>query len=185
MRRDRLPLSRRHQAWLHGVSAALFGTGAAWLAFHHFLQVPGEFGDQPHFLEPWWLKLHGGAAMVFLVLLGTLVRVHIPTGWRSRRNRVSGVGLVSVNLVLVATGWALYYLGSESVRPVLSTVHWGIGIALPLGLLWHARAGLRTRLLAGRRHGADRSAGDVTPPAASAARVRPARAEAPSSAPTV
>ena len=139
MQRDGPSLSRRHQGWLHGVSAALFGTGAAWLVFHHFLQAPGEFGARPHVLEPWWLKLHGGLAMAFLVLLGTLVRGHIPAGWRSRRNRVSGIGLVTVNVVLIATGWALYYLGSESVRPVLGAVHWGIGIILPFGLLWHAR----------------------------------------------
>jgi len=84
--------------------------------------VPAR-GDQPHVLEPWLLKLHGGAAMVFLVLLGTLLRVHIPSGWRSGRNRLSGAGLAGLNLLLIATGWALYHLGSESVRPSLSAVH--------------------------------------------------------------
>lgn len=91
---------------------------------------------------------------------------------------------MSVNLVLIATGWALYYLGSESVRPFLSAVHWGIGIILPFGLLWHARAGLRPRLLPVRRRVADPSAGDGPAPCASAAPVRLAQAGAPSSART-
>jgi len=143
--REGVRLSRRHRAWLHGTSAALFVTGVLWLAFRHFVRVPGEFGPQPHALEPWWLKLHGAAAMAFLILLGTLLRGHIPRGWRLRRNRVSGAGLVSVNAVLIATGWALYYLGSESVRPVVSAVHWGLGLGLPAGLLWHARRGLKSR----------------------------------------
>lgn len=139
-------LSRGHQAWLHAAGAVLFATGAAWLVLHHFLQVRGEFGDEPRALEPWCLRLHGAAAMGFLVLLGTLVRGHLPGGWRSRRNRVSGVGLVSLNLVLIATGWALYYLGGEIVRPLVSVAHWGVGVGLPFGLLWHARRGLATRV---------------------------------------
>jgi hypothetical protein len=145
MGREGVRLSRRHQAWLHAVGAALFATGAAWLVLHHFFQVPGEFGDEPTSFEPWCLRLHGAAAMAFLVLLGTLLRGHIPGGWRSRRNRLSGVGLVTVNGVLIATGWALYYLGGEAVRPILSIVHWGLGAGLPIALLWHARRGLAAR----------------------------------------
>jgi hypothetical protein len=167
MGREGVRLSRRHQAWLHAAAGLLFATGAAWLVLHHFLQVPGEFGDEPTPFEPWCLKLHGAAAMAFLVLLGTLVRGHVPGGWRSGRNRLSGVGLVSANLVLVATGWALYYIGSEAARPILSVVHWGLGAGLPLALLWHARRGLAVRV---RR--ADRAALTPRPRTASARAIR-------------
>lgn len=65
--------------------------------------------------------------MVFLMLLGTLIRGHVPRGWRARRNRPTGVLLVALNMVLIVTGWALYYVASEEARPALSASHWGLG----------------------------------------------------------
>jgi hypothetical protein len=170
MPREGLRLSRRHQAWLHGVAAALFVTGVLWLVFHHYVRVAGEFGDEPHTLEPWWLKLHGAAAMGFLVLFGTVLRGHIPIGWRARRNRTSGSGLVGLNVVLIATGWALYYVAGETARPIVSAIHWGLGLGLPFILLVHARKGLALRLAARRRRRRDvaveKAVGD--PPSAEA-----------------
>jgi hypothetical protein len=170
VRREGLRLSRRHEAWLHGISAALFATGVLWLLFHYFVQVEGEFGASPHALEPWWLKLHGAAAMAFLVLLGTVARDHIPLGWRARRNRSSGAGLVSLVIVLVATGWALYYAGNDSIRGAAGLAHTGLGLGLPLALLVHARRGRATRHAA--RRPPARAAGPQQPTAESSPPVR-------------
>jgi len=146
VRRETPRLSRRHQALLYGVFGLLFLSGALWLLLHHYLRVEGEFGPEPHVLEPLSLKLHGALAMAFLVVLGTLVRGHVQAGWRAHRNRVSGSGLLAANAVLVVTGWALYYLSGETLRALCSTIHWGLGLLLPGAILWHARQGVRSRL---------------------------------------
>ena len=137
-------LTSRHRRWFYSASALLFASGAAWLLFRFVLRRPGEFGDLPHPGEPWSMRVHGGAAMLFLVVLGTLVRSHILHGWRLGRNRFSGVGMVAIMFLLTLTGYALYYAGGERLRPVISVMHWGLGLAVPAALLWHIVLGRRS-----------------------------------------
>ena len=68
----------------------MFATGALWLLFHYFVRVHGEFGDRPHALEIWWLRLHGAAAMLTLLVLGSLVPIHVRRGWHQRKNLLAG-----------------------------------------------------------------------------------------------
>ena len=39
--------------------------------------------------------LHGGTAMLILMLLGALVPVHIERAWRARKNRATGIVMVA------------------------------------------------------------------------------------------
>lgn len=124
----------------------LFGTGALWLVFHYFLQVHGEYGDRPHPLEIWWLRLHGGAAMLVLIVLGSLLPIHIRRGWHQRKNIPAGVTLTTIALVLIASGYALYYFGGEEdARFLISAAHWLIGLTTPLIIIWHIWAGRAQR----------------------------------------
>ena len=137
-------LSVRHQAWIYGTFGVLFVSGALWLLFHHFVQIEGEFGPAMHPLEPWWLKLHGAGAMLFLFLLGTLLLSHMESAWRIGRNIPTGVAFVSFNLILVVSGYMLYYFGGETARPIISIVHWAVGLTAPviIGIhVWRGRAG--------------------------------------------
>ena len=136
-------LTSRHRRWFYGASALIFGSGAAWLLFRFVLRRPGEFEDLPHPGEPWSMRVHGGAAMLFLVMLGTLVRSHILHGWRLGRNRFSGITMIAIMVLLTLTGYGIYYAGGERIRPILSVLHWGIGVALPAALLWHILVGRR------------------------------------------
>lgn len=145
MLREGLRLSRRHRTLLYGCVTALFVTGVLWLVFHYFVRVDGEFGEAQHPLEPWWLKLHGAAAMVFLLILGSLIRGHLRVGWKTRRNRQSGTTLTSACVVLIVTGWALYYVAGESARPWISVAHWGVGLVIPVLVVTHVIFGRRTR----------------------------------------
>jgi len=36
------------------------------------------------------------------------------------------------------SGYLLYYIGGEGTRAIVSVLHWGIGFAAPLLLLWHS-----------------------------------------------
>ena len=122
MRPEGLRLDRVHRHLVYSASVALTATGLLWLLFHYFVRVDGPFGDVAHPLESQWLRLHGAAAMLWLLVLGSLVRGHIRGGWKSRRNRVSGIVATSIAGVLIATGWALYYVSHEGVREwVIST----------------------------------------------------------------
>ena len=66
-------LGKRHEASVHLCVAALVITGLLWLLFHFFVVVQGEFGEQQHPLEAWWLRLHGFAGMGALLLFGSLM----------------------------------------------------------------------------------------------------------------
>jgi hypothetical protein len=83
------------------------------------------------------LRVHGAAAILFLVVFGTLFPIHMRSGWRQKKNRASGGFLVSVLLALIATGWGLYYIGYEALRPAMSFVHTYLGLLLPLIIYLH------------------------------------------------
>jgi small-conductance mechanosensitive channel len=87
--------------------------------------------------------IHGGAAMLALVLLGALIPVHVLRGWRSRRNRLAGAAMVIANVLFVATAVGLYYTGSDTWRPWISDVH--IAVLLPVLIVIHVWTGRRSR----------------------------------------
>lgn len=143
MQRETVRLTRAHRWTVIAVAGAVLATGVLWLVFHYFVRVAGEFGDAPHPLESWWLQLHGAAAMASLLVLGSLVRGHIINGWKAGRHRLSGGVVAAVAATLVASGWALYYVGSEDVRPLISVAHWVVGVSGALALPLHIRLARR------------------------------------------
>ncbi len=122
---------------LYIVGAGVWLTGGLWLLYHYFLVRQGEFGPMANPLEPWWLKLHGAFAFAAIWLFGLLWGVHITKAWPHRHRRWSGGALTGVFLLLIVSGYLLYYIGDDKVRPVVSILHWGIGLACPLFLLFH------------------------------------------------
>ena len=145
MRRNAFRLSARHQFWLHGTIALLFLSGVLWLVFHQYLRAHGDFGETANPAEPWFLKAHGAGAMLFLLLLGTVLPGHVRRAWHARRNRFTGAVFLGVNGLLIITGYGLYYFGGEKLRPVVSALHWIVGLLFPLVLIWHIRAGRKLR----------------------------------------
>lgn len=140
-RGDTVRLGPWHQGFVYGVTAALVVSGIAWIVLHYFFAREGEYGPTIHPAEPWMLKLHGAAAMAGLVIYGSLLPVHIRRAWAIRRNIFLGIGLVLFMLALTVTGYLLYYAGDEETRPVISAVHWIIGLVVPAVLLWHVLSG--------------------------------------------
>lgn len=140
-RPDTIRLGRWHQAAVYGATAVLSVSGIVWIVLHYFFVLPGEFGPTPHPGEPWMLKLHGAGAMAGLIVYGSLLPVHMRRAWALRRNIFLGIGLVVIMLALTVTGYLLYYAGSEETRPVISAVHWVIGLGVPALLTWHVVSG--------------------------------------------
>ena len=146
MRNDALRLSARHRAWFYGAFAALWVSGVAWLALHWWV-ARHDADAMPDSSEPWLLNVHGAAAMLALILFGTLIPLHVRPGWRARRNRRTGATMVGVAGALMVTGYGLYYAGGESLRTLTRYVHDGVGTALPLVVAWHVWRGRRSRTL--------------------------------------
>lgn len=126
---------------LYSIVAVLFVTGVAWIALDRAVWPE---------TSTYLLRLHGGAAMVMLVLLGALLPLHMRIAWRRRRNRASGLVMVVANAVLVVTAFGLYYTGSETLRHWTSELHIVIGLALPLLVAGHVIVGHRSRRAAAR-----------------------------------
>lgn len=140
-----LPLPIRfpkpHKRALYGVFALLWLSGALWLGFHYFLQVPGEFGVSANPLEVWWLRLHGLTGFMMLVAIGSVLPIHTRRAWHLHKNRGSGSAMHAALLWLSLTGYALYYFASDANEAWLPLLHWVVGLVLPLQLIWHIRCG--------------------------------------------
>ena len=141
-----LRLERWHRRAIYLSAALLLVSGAAWLLLRYFMRPVGEFGQLPHPVEPWAMKLHGGAAMLMLFFLGSLLNTHIRRAIKSDRNLVTGWGMIGVVLLLVATGFGLYYIAGDSDRPLWSAIHWIIGLGASVLFLLHIIIGHRSRL---------------------------------------
>ncbi len=145
-------LSQRHERWLHAIGLLVFLSGIGWLADHYLFAGSEDFGDAHAPSEPLWLRLHGAAAMAGLVVFGSLLPGHIARAWRVRGNFRSGLLMLSLVVLLVVTGYGLYYAGDEETRPWISIVHWLAGTLAAAGLVLHVRFGKRwiqRRLLVG------------------------------------
>jgi branched-subunit amino acid transport protein len=130
-------LGARREALVWTVLGVVWASGVAWLVVRYGLRARGEFGELPHPLEPWWMRVHGAAAMAALWLGGLLWAVHVLPAWRAHR-RISGIVLGVILATLAASGYLLYYLGDEGARSSVALVHWIVGLAVPLPFLVHA-----------------------------------------------
>lgn len=128
---------------LYTAFAALVLTGAGWLLADWQKDAAGD--------ELWqqiaanMLMVHGGTAMLTLLLLGALIPVHLRRSWRSGKNLASGSIMAAFNAVLIVTAFGLYYLGSDAVRPWMSWIHLGSGFILGLVFPLHIWLGRRER----------------------------------------
>jgi hypothetical protein len=149
MRKRPFQLSPRHKHALYGVSSALFVSGALWWMIDY-----GSSHIQPRQLlaesiKPWLLKLHGAAAMVFLVVLGSLWPNHIRRAWSGGLNRRSGAILLAWIGGLSTSGYGLYYLGGEASREWTAWLHNWLGFSSIAILIAHiavGRKGVKTWL---------------------------------------
>ncbi len=121
--------------------SVLFLSGALWLLTDRLNQLSsGQLWSR---MSTSLLMLHGAGAMVMLVLFGGLIPFHVRVGWRRKRNRTTGTVMLAANAALVVTAFGLYYAGAEPVRNWASTVHTGVGLALPALLAVHVVRGRR------------------------------------------
>ena len=147
MQRSTFRLNRPFKALVYLSFGVLLLTGAWWMYEQSHLDDL-YLVTLPRLL----MKIHGGAAMLALLVLGALT-VHIRRGWKAHKNRLSGAVLIAVNVFLIVTGYGLYYAGGEALREWLSCWHAWIGLGSGVLLPAHVLAGrLIIRALHRRRH---------------------------------
>lgn len=130
-------LGRRRRMALYLIGVGVWLTGGVWLLFHYFLGKQGDFGPVENPLTPWWLRLHGAFGFAAIWIFGLLWSAHITVTWPRRRHRLSGGILTGVFLLLIVSGYLLYYVGDDAARPVISVLHWSIGLVCPAFLVFH------------------------------------------------
>jgi cytochrome c biogenesis protein CcdA len=128
---------------LYAAIGVLFLTGLAWLGADQMKD--GARSELWQVTASYLLMIHGGAAMLTLMLIGALVPLHILRCWRAGKNRITGTAMVIFNTVLIATSLGLYYAGSDQLRPWMSRLHIGFGLALPALIAVHLVLGKRSR----------------------------------------
>jgi hypothetical protein len=134
-----LRLNPRFRWLLYAAFSALVLTGVGWLmADRHKEAADAELWQQT---AANLLMVHGGAAMLTLLLLGALLPLHLQRAWRGGKNRATGAVMVTLNAILIVTAFGLYYSGSDVVRPWISDLHIGVGLLLPAVFVVHVVLG--------------------------------------------
>jgi len=137
-------LEPRVRAALYAVTSLLFLTGAAWwiLDWRDLLAVGSAWRQSGSYL----LMVHGGAAMLAMILLGALVPLHLRAAWPSRSSRGTGVLMIAAHAALIVTAFGLYYIGQDTLRRWTGDVHAAIGFGLPALIALHVLLGRRRRV---------------------------------------
>ena len=117
-------------------------SGVLYLLAHEFEIAP--LAIKNHSI----LIAHGATSYVFALLFGAVMPVHIKSGWKSKRNRISGSLMIAVMALLLVSGLILYY--GVDTREAALWVHWVIGCGLVLLFPAHYLLGRRTSNLASK-----------------------------------
>ncbi len=129
-------LPRTLRAALYAVAALLWLSGAAWLLLHYAFPQASPFGALPNPAEAPLMRLHGLIAVCGVFLIGWVSAAHIAPRWPGVRNRRSGLALAGTALLLMFSGYALYYtIGSP--HDVAGYVHESLGLLSPAAALAH------------------------------------------------
>lgn len=138
--RARMPPTLRVS--VYALCALLWVSGVAWLVLHLAFAAHNEFGTLPNRWEAPLMRLHGLLAVVGVFLLGWLMAAHVGARWAAYRNRPSGIVLLASALVLVASGYTLYYSTGAFHEGAARTHEWlgALAILAALAHWWRQRA---------------------------------------------
>jgi hypothetical protein len=132
-------LSKRIKTWINCVGLGVWITGVGWMVDHYLFEPrdPANFAGNS---EPQWLKWHGAFAVLAIWTGGLLWGLHIVKAWNQHRHRWSGGSLAGALLLLIASGYGLYYVADDRARSAISLIHQAVGLAILLAYLIHRLA---------------------------------------------
>jgi heme A synthase len=89
--------------------------------------------------------VHCAAGFLLFGMVGALLAIHVRIGWRRRLNRISGMALLVLLILLLVSTLGIYYLGDELWSRVSSVTHTSAGLLIALAVVWHSIKGRRLR----------------------------------------
>lgn len=115
-------LGKWHRRIVLAALIVVAASGTLWFVLHDMMDhEPGELLRD-------LLIVHGVASFASAIALGSLLPLHVPVGYRQKRNLVSGVILLLAMSLLLGTALLLYY-GGEGARAGARLVHLVAGFA--------------------------------------------------------
>ena len=130
-------LSKIHEYIIYLISVIVTISGFLWLYFDFFVRVETEFSLLVHPMQNIFLILHGSSSIIFLIILGSVLPIHVYKAWKIKNNRLSGGFFLLLFTILILTGIGLFYSAFEDNRRILSVLHWVIGILFPIFFVIH------------------------------------------------
>ena len=130
-------LSKIHEYIIYLISVIVTISGFVWLYFDFFVRVETEYSLQVHPMQNIFLIMHGTSSLIFLILLGSVLPIHVLKAWKIKNNRLSGGFFLLLFTILILTGIGLFYSAVEDNRRILSVLHWVIGILFPIFFVIH------------------------------------------------
>ena len=130
-------LSKIHEYIIYLISFIVTISGFIWLYFDFFVRVETEYSLQVHPMQNIFLIMHGTSSLIFLILLGSVLPIHVYKAWKIKNNRLSGGFFLLLFTILILTGIGLFYSAVEDNRRILSVLHWVIGILFPIFFVIH------------------------------------------------
>ena len=142
----RVPVPSRVAAPLrvavYGVGTLLWLSGAVWLVLHQAFPQRSTFGLLPNPWEAPLMRVHGLVAVCGVFLIGWISAAHVAARLPRERNRRSGLALGSTAVLLIFSGYALYYT-TGPVHDSAGVLHELLGVLSPVVALlhwWRARS---------------------------------------------
>ena len=126
---------------IHLAFAVLWVAGAAVFTLKHFFPVATELGPAPNPSAAPLLVVHGIVAVLVTFLFGWITAAHVRVMWRVGADRASGLWLLWLVAILIVTGFAGFFLVTDSVRDWNGLLHGLLGIALIAPWLVHLFGG--------------------------------------------
>ena len=106
-------------------------SGTLYLLVHEFQIQRAVIGSSQV------LSIHGIAAMLATLALGSALPFHIKAGIKSKRKLLSGISQLCFLCTLMMTGALLYY-GPEAIREEAILIHWIAGLFFLMVFVLHA-----------------------------------------------
>ncbi|HWJ35619.1 MAG TPA: hypothetical protein VNR70_10130 [Steroidobacteraceae bacterium] len=130
-------MRNRQRTAIYAVLGALWLSGCLWLALDQFFARPGQFGPMPHPWQPAILLIHGIVAIAGMYLLGWVTARHVLKWWPGRLRRVSGTTLATLLVLLVVSGFALFFLSDDRGLRAAALSHDALGLIVTVFGIQH------------------------------------------------
>lgn len=128
--RPRRRMAGSQRFWVYLILGGLWLSGCVWLCLDQFFAGRGPFGKTPHPWEAPIVLLHGIIAVASVYLLGWISAQHVTHWWSKRLRRVSGISLCAFLIVLIVSGFALFFVSDDGWQRIATVVHEISGLGL-------------------------------------------------------